>query len=175
MKTFATFYTEHGPAVGSDSVLQLDGRLSQFNQRRIAERKGRQRGFTAFTICRGNTYSNPISESKHFPIISALQVLKEARALIEDPKHWTTGVEARDKNGNAVPVFNPEACQFCALGAVNRAASVHPGQILDAITALLTTVSNIFPGYDGTPDVNDQLGHAAVLTLFDETIRRLES
>ena len=56
-------------------------------------------------------------------------LLETARKRIENPDHWTKGVLARDHSGNEVAPDSPDACQWCAIGAVEKAAEevyVHP-------------------------------------------------
>jgi hypothetical protein len=38
--------------------------------------------------------------------------------LLSDPKRWTQGALARDKNGEAVSPFSPAAVAWCVLGAL---------------------------------------------------------
>jgi len=38
--------------------------------------------------------------------------------LISDPLRWTRGTSARDAQGNAVSVYDPSACRWCAYGAL---------------------------------------------------------
>lgn len=56
-----------------------------------------------------------------------------ARALIADPKHWTRKTGARDRNGAAVPPCLPEACSFCAIGALDRVCTGQPLLYRDAM------------------------------------------
>jgi hypothetical protein len=45
-------------------------------------------------------------------------LLRDAKAKIAGPEAWTQGVLARDTAGVAVDPTNPDACRWCAEGAV---------------------------------------------------------
>ena len=92
------------------------------------------------------------------------EVLVKARGLIV--KGWCQGVEARDKNGNEVHVNSPEACSWCAVGAIKAAASDY-GEYINSLlkvkgVALCITI----------PSWNDQDNQtkAEILSVFDDTI-----
>lgn len=50
--------------------------------------------------------------------MKASEGLMAAKAMIDSPEKWTTGAMSRDINGNPVPLFGDDACQFCSLGAI---------------------------------------------------------
>jgi len=50
------------------------------------------------------------------------QVLINARALIAERAHWTTGTLACTANGRRVAWHDQSATKWCALGAIYRAA-----------------------------------------------------
>jgi len=60
--------------------------------------------------------------------VTGIQVLARATELLskkttaEDGTGWTRHVFARDAAGWTVQLESPEACQFCSLGAIGRAA-----------------------------------------------------
>lgn len=49
-----------------------------------------------------------------------VDVLKQARALIEQPKAWARGDMSTDRFGHQVPLHSREACRFCLYGALLR-------------------------------------------------------
>lgn len=100
-----------------------------------------------------------------------LETLKAARALIADPKHWTRGTFARDANGEPCASGAVEAVCFCALGALKRVAP--SWTLVDAIQQHIYNLDReaLMLGVAG---INDNLGHAAVLALFDRVIAHLE-
>jgi hypothetical protein len=97
------------------------------------------------------------------------QVVKQARALIEDERRWCRSVLARDGSGLSVCPTGREAERRCALGALIAAAY----QITnDHDRARDIAIRALRPWY-GTAtlvNVNDLRGHDAVLALFDEVI-----
>jgi hypothetical protein len=109
--------------------------------------------------------------------------LTAARAKIADKGNWTQGVLARDANGDDKPRSHPladdphwegidgrdtDACQWCALGAVQAVTPVEHEQ--DAYSALNIAARQLHGGIR-MPEVNDELGHAAVLACFDQAIK----
>ena len=49
----------------------------------------------------------------------AHEILQEAKTLIK--QGWSQGKYARDENGESVDATDPNACQWCAMGAVYAA------------------------------------------------------
>jgi hypothetical protein len=108
--------------------------------------------------------------------------LVAARAKVADESNWTAYALARDAEGNDKPSSHPlsddthwegidgrhpQACRWCALGAVQ---SVTPeGWEHEASTALNIAARQLYGG-TSIPEVNDNLGHAAVLACFDKAI-----
>ena len=88
------------------------------------------------------------------------QVIARAYKLIEDPNRWTRFVEARNSFGAACKSGSEDAVQFCARGALYRAArDISP----EGCAALFKTLTWSFPWI---VLVNDLQGHAAVLKHF---------
>jgi hypothetical protein len=96
-----------------------------------------------------------------------IAIIRRAREIISDPKRWTQGTYARDKDGAAIHPYDDSATCWCALGALARAAielNAQPGDG-SAATDRLINCSQRFVG-----SVNDHDGHAAVLSLFDKAL-----
>lgn len=99
--------------------------------------------------------------------MKASEVLKAAKALIEREENWCIGNFARDKNDEPTRFDDPEACKFCARGALLRVA-VHNDYgranelLIEAVPSKL---------YGGVASFNDAKGHADVLKLYDKAIR----
>ena len=57
----------------------------------------------------------------------------KAYQIFEKPNSWTRGTFARDKFLDPVATWNPQACQFCIVGALKR---VYPDESrrVDAIS-----------------------------------------
>lgn len=98
-----------------------------------------------------------------------LDRLRHGRALIASGTAWTTGVFARDADGVECPPFSANAKCWCAMGAVRYD---HVGEA--ASDCLDEAAAGLFGGdfvYAAT--VNDKLGHAATLAMFDAAIDNL--
>lgn len=100
-------------------------------------------------------------------------ILREARALIEDPARWTQGASARTADGRETFAACPDAVQWCAAGAV-RKVSDFPGSANHARANALLGAQARAIGHT-TPAVNDALGHTAVLQMFDAAIAAAEA
>jgi hypothetical protein len=98
-----------------------------------------------------------------------VQIIKRARALIEDERHWCRNELARDANGRSLDPTDRSAARRCGLGALIAAAyeitNDHRCAQELAIGALRLTC-----GSSTLVNVNDTRGHAAVLALFDEVL-----
>jgi hypothetical protein len=53
---------------------------------------------------------------------STIDILIEARNLILDINHWTQGMPAKASTGYSIDPKSPDACAWCADGALQRAA-----------------------------------------------------
>jgi hypothetical protein len=98
------------------------------------------------------------------------KALIEARALIEDSKHWTQGANARDSYGRIIMQNSPNACLFCANGALLKICQdtlpiAHVISYLDR-----EIVEN---GHQSLFSYNDTHTHSEVLKLFDQAIAKL--
>lgn len=111
--------------------------------------------------------------------LTPLQTLKKARALISDPKRFCTGTFAADKHGGPVSCMSPRAFMFCSEGACIRALGTNrlPTRALESLEAAATKMVTERDGISGKTAVwslNDDLGHAAVLQMFDLAIHSLQ-
>ncbi len=97
------------------------------------------------------------------------KLLRNARWRIADVVHWTTGYFARDNEGVPVASWRPEATCWCLLGAMNWAYDCgHAGISFVERDQALNLLASVCP--EGMADVNDDLGHAAVLDRLDRAI-----
>lgn len=88
---------------------------------------------------------------------------RAAKAKIADEAHWTTGVFARNLAGASVLPDNPNAVRYCAFGAC-EAVIPSTWDTIELIRAAKELFSMPVTG------VNDRLGHAAVMQMFDRAI-----
>ena len=91
------------------------------------------------------------------------QHLIAARELIASPENWTSGVLARAINGAQLPPNDPGAVRWCAIGALVRYTA------RNSCFARLTAASRALYG-GGVVEVNDNIGHEAVLRVYDAAI-----
>jgi hypothetical protein len=102
------------------------------------------------------------------------QVLIDARALIADRAHWTSGTLARNADGHHVDWYDHSAAKWCAMGAIYRAAYDLVGDPKEATRIGNKVAQRVCPPrwlHGRLPTINDGLGHAAVLALFDKALQ----
>lgn len=116
------------------------------------------------------------------------QALSQARALIENPEHWTQGEAAIENTGAACSPHSLDAYAFCASGAMQRAAGDTHVRLL-CVRAMTLAAHTLFPGVnsavpfiginDGDYGIPDDVttdaefeaaAHANILRLFDHAI-----
>ncbi|MGX7706345.1 DUF6197 family protein [Methylobacterium sp. Gmos1] len=114
--------------------------------------------------------------------MSAVEILREARALIADKSRWTQKAFARDNAGRYTDENSNEAICFCAAGAVLRAASRGPSsyendafEVLSAASYDLFREDSVLVVNDGLPDRDASEAHDDVLKVFDLAIRKAEA
>ena len=95
------------------------------------------------------------------------EILTKARDRVKDPEHWCQGTYALTKDGLDANPTEDRADRFCAIGALLRANDKSENYI-KAELALRHAASKLFS--KGPTSVNDQLGHEAVVAMFDEAI-----
>ncbi len=98
---------------------------------------------------------------------SVLQLLTQARALIQQPERWTQNTYARDVTGDPVDPRSTEAFCWCTIGAI---AKVSEGQIVaqEARDHLVKTAMHV-----KLDRFNDTMTHRAVLEAFDKAIENV--
>ncbi len=101
--------------------------------------------------------------SRSVPGGTVLQALRKARALIA--KGWTQGTFAKDRDGISVDVNDPDACRFCAAGAVLRVCG--SGSLFDKV--LSGALGGLFPRFNDLPTTKK----SDVLRVFDEAIKKV--
>lgn len=103
----------------------------------------------------------------------ALEVLKKARAKISDPSRWIKGPIAVDVNGREVGPGSPNACKWCAEGALISVLVEGPngneGGVIWAHKVLSDFVGQPLGRYNDDPKTT----HEDILSLFARGIREL--
>ncbi len=106
--------------------------------------------------------------------MNTLELLKAARERISSEESWTQGAFAENSDGAPVMVKSPEACRWCAIGALESISPPdEPLVFRRAFRELSATLDDF--GWDRRMAAyNDMSSHKQVLFLYDVTIRRLE-
>lgn len=104
--------------------------------------------------------------------MASADILRAARARIEDPKNWTTGQFARNAKGDPVSCYSKKAVCWCAIGAVN--AERTDGSERRALDFLYDASERLYGNLD-VSIINDDGDHAAVLRVFDAAIAAAEA
>ncbi len=102
--------------------------------------------------------------------MTTAQILRAARELIADERHWTTNVLARDAGGCLTMVASDDATCFCAVGALLKATG------RSGITAARRAIEDA-AGIERSRvfEWNDTHTHAEVLAAFDRAIATEEA
>lgn len=96
-----------------------------------------------------------------------------ARALIEKPEAWTTGVLARDSCGDPTDFNGPSAVCFCVLGALARVTGDESARSGAAHLWLLAAARERHASAVTVGEANDSGGHVDALALYDWAIAAL--
>jgi hypothetical protein len=97
------------------------------------------------------------------------ETLKKAAALIENPDAWTQGVVARDADNAPTQPDSTDACRWCLIGAVVKAADGNIPALRAAVTCLHSAMKQktaLKRARIG--NFNDSHTHAEVLELLRE-------
>lgn len=100
------------------------------------------------------------------------QTLEIALTIVENPKQWTRGAYARQKNGDPINPIGNKACCWCALGALIKADG-DQDNYLKALYAL-NDASMQYRGISPNK-LNDLGSHAEVIEMFKRAIRSFEA
>lgn len=103
------------------------------------------------------------------------QIVARARELIADERNWCTGVMARTRRrwwwtSRVVAPEDKKAAQFCAVGALRRAA--HDLMGAEGRQRVMQVSWEIKGSHWGLMAINDHEGHAAVLAAFDRYLNK---
>ena len=100
------------------------------------------------------------------------EILKAARAKIENPKNWIKGNVALDASGSAVDPLNPAACRFCGIGALR--ASGAPIRDYWAALNYLEAVEPVSDNHFWIYNDAAKTTHKQVLKAFTAAIAKAE-
>lgn len=105
------------------------------------------------------------------PLTQVSEVLLNAMALLESPDRWTKNVYARNKEGAAVMSTDPDACQFCMLGALEVFTTFDQDTYKKARLQLLDVAQNETESYS-VPNLNDHSNtkHSQVLQAMTAAV-----
>lgn len=112
----------------------------------------------------------------------AVDILLAAKDRISDPEKWTCGADARTRTRTNVDAASSLAVAWCARGAVILEAILLADLVEDMDRAsrahrkAMNALDNIAMMNGGAHImfINDQMGHATTMRMFDEAIRDLK-
>lgn len=104
--------------------------------------------------------------------MTPVEILKAARELISVPERWTQGCEARGDDRRELDPLSDKAVCWCADGALSYAGKEAPEVIVQA-RIMLENAALALEGADYIY-VNDSIGHANILDVFDSAIASAE-
>jgi hypothetical protein len=102
------------------------------------------------------------------------RIIARAINLIADQGHWTRGALARKSNNQPCSWSDPGAAMFCAVGALNRAATEEIkgwgcSRAMEAQEFIMS--ANNRPRAE-LIEINDEEGHSAVIAMFKTALGR---
>jgi hypothetical protein len=111
--------------------------------------------------------------------MTLLELLTKSRNRIASRDNWCTGTAAKTAHGTPCSTTQQTAVRFCALGALwsfDRVSADESAKasIIAAEKALRRASIDLF-NEKSVVDVNDQLGHEAVLKVYDRAIQEVEA
>lgn len=98
--------------------------------------------------------------------METIEALRQARELITPEDRFCRGQYAKTEHGTPASPTMSNAYRFCGLGAVRKVTGTYRDHA--AVEALKAAASDL---YDmDVADVNDEIGHDAILKVFDKAI-----
>lgn len=95
--------------------------------------------------------------------VRIVDVLRQAQNLIRDEQNWQQG-------NYSISGMAP----YCAIGALaNVIGNTYDGKLFNKVERLLASTARLM-GYHNAEWLNDNMGHASVMTLYNLTIQLLE-
>lgn len=109
----------------------------------------------------------------NFVIADPVTLLERAKERIADISNWTQRAGARNSAGDSVRAKDADACQWCALGALEYPDGATQ-RAWEAAACALAYASRAM-GWEGPVDVNDNGGHAPALEMYDIAIAEMKA
>lgn len=104
---------------------------------------------------------------------TSAEILLAARARIEPIERWTQGSSAKDALGHGVRPHSPTAVCWCAYGSLDLETPYGTHAIVAEVLRIFDSAAMELFG-EAPHHVNDDLGHAAVLRIYDRAIALAE-
>lgn len=101
---------------------------------------------------------------------AAFAVLEKAYALIRSKKRWCQGPQAKTEDGQFAGATAPDACQWCAIGAIWKYAPVDSLRA-ERAAEMLSCASRALFDNPSFVFINETGGHAATLSVYRRAIR----
>jgi len=102
------------------------------------------------------------------------QIISRALGLIKEEANWTSVYVARAADGKPCACMDERAMQFCAIGALVRAANelVERGEVgaAQAFKAEKFILKANNRPYDTLPCINDAEGHHTIVAMFKRAL-----
>lgn len=104
------------------------------------------------------------------------EILRAAKAKIENPKHWTQGAYYRDENGHEAYSMHHGVC-FCSYGALRVANNRDTDYKLVGAEYLWKAIEMVSNGSEvySIDQYNDSHSHSEVMAMWDRAIELAEA
>lgn len=111
--------------------------------------------------------------------MSKLTLLERAVDILSDPTRWTNRVMARDKGGNEVQPSSAQACQWCVLGALYKAAQEEREKLtgsamLDVASTTQAVIVDLWSRVGRVPQWNDSgITHDELIATLRDVLSKM--
>lgn len=104
-----------------------------------------------------------------------VRILRSAKRMISDPRHWTCGEYARTARGNPIGVECAAAVSFCSIGALALASGLSVKAAEDSPACGFLDAAAKEKNYCWVHSLNDGGGHEMAMAMFDRAIELAHS
>ena len=109
--------------------------------------------------------------------VKTLTVLRKVEKLVANSKTWCQGAYARNRQDVPINFRSPEACKFCAEGAIFKTLTDIFGTYMvrgwPELDQALDDIAKRQTGQEYLLDVNDDLGQEAAVKVIRAAIAEL--